>query len=348
MNRDDQFKVNSSHNENYWDKDPASKETRTVDSSDTRKDGFKQCDTNPSNTRSQDESDGLKKRDCLEGQNNGWGSTGNGFDNKDGQKKKSGVRRGTFDSSEDESPKPEAQNGFGDFNGFGETRNEPSFKKYKSDDNNNNNGQYEIFFGELNFDATEDDVREHFSKCGNINQVKLLARPDGKSRGRGFVKFGDEASMKKALDLHDTEMMGRRIVVEIPSNPSGKRGGGPGNNQNFNNRDPPSGEESSSVVVRNLPFKIHEDEIKELFEDCGSIRGVKVMRNENGDSKGFGFVDFHSVEDARKALNKSGAQLQGRSINVVFSTPKGGNRGSGEGRGGRGRGGFDPKPQMSW
>ena len=43
--------------------------------------------------------------------------------------------------------------------------------------------------------------------------VKLLKRPDGKSKGRGFVKFYDYEGMENALELDGSEMMGRNIVV---------------------------------------------------------------------------------------------------------------------------------------
>jgi RNA recognition motif-containing protein len=43
--------------------------------------------------------------------------------------------------------------------------------------------------------------------------VKLLKRHDGKSKGRGFVKFYEQEAMDNALKLDGSEMMGRHIVV---------------------------------------------------------------------------------------------------------------------------------------
>ena len=68
----------------------------------------------------------------------------------------------------------------------------------------------------MNFDTTEEDLNKYFSKCGEITDVKLLKRPDGKSRGRGFIKFTTKQAAEKALKLHDSEFMGRRIVVNMP------------------------------------------------------------------------------------------------------------------------------------
>lgn len=51
-----------------------------------------------------------------------------------------------------------------------------------------------------------------------MTQIKLLRRGDGRSRGRGFIKFASKKALNKALELHDSQFMGRRIVVEEPQN----------------------------------------------------------------------------------------------------------------------------------
>lgn len=65
--------------------------------------------------------------------------------------------------------------------------------------------EHEIFFGEMNLDITEEELKEFFSKCGKVNQIKLLTSYDGVSRGRGFVKFSTKSALNKALQLNATE-----------------------------------------------------------------------------------------------------------------------------------------------
>lgn len=48
--------------------------------------------------------------------------------------------------------------------------------------------------------------------------MKLIYRPDGRSRGRGFLKFSSAEAVENALTLNNSQMMGRRIVVEKPRN----------------------------------------------------------------------------------------------------------------------------------
>lgn len=73
---------------------------------------------------------------------------------------------------------------------------------------------------------------------------------------------------------------------------------------------------------------------------------------ETGRPKGFGYVTFSSIDEARAAMSQNGYELEGRAIRLDYSTPRpdrgagggfggrGGGRGGGGRGGGRGRGGF--------
>lgn len=161
---------------------------------------------------------------------------------------------------------------------------------------------------------------------------------DGRPRGKAFIKFETTEDMNKAIELNDTQLNGRTINVE-QTRPR----------ENFNERQnngPANTAESQNIIVRNLPFSVDEDSLRDAFNDCGEIKGVRIMKNEEGRSKGFGFVDFQSVDAAKRAVKKSGLDIQGREVNVEFSLPRGpggyqgGNRGGNRGGFGGYRGGF--------
>ena len=59
-----------------------------------------------------------------------------------------------------------------------------------------------------------------------------------------------------------------------------------------------------------------------MFETCGSIKRVRIIKNDEGNSKGFGFVDFYEVDSAKNAMKKSGEHHSGREIHVDFSIPR--------------------------
>lgn len=59
-----------------------------------------------------------------------------------------------------------------------------------------------------------------------------------------------------------------------------------------------------------------------MFDPCGSIKRVRIITNEDGRSKGFGFVDFYDVDSAKNAIKKSGEKHSGREIHVDYSIPR--------------------------
>lgn len=100
---------------------------------------------------------------------------------------------------------------------------------------------------------------------------------------------------------------------------------------------------SDTLFVANVAFEATEDIIGEAFGAHGTVLSVRLPTDmESGQPKGYGYVQFGSIEDATTALEQmSGAAIEGRPIRLDFAGPRpdrnGGDRG---GRGG-GRGGFD-------
>ncbi|CAB4011636.1 RNA binding fox-1 homolog 2-like isoform X6 [Paramuricea clavata] len=111
---------------------------------------------------------------------------------------------------------------------------------------------------------------------------------------------------------------------------------------------------SKRLHVTNLPFRIRDSDLQEMFGKYGEIIEAEIVYNERG-SKGFGFVTMAQAADAMKARdNLNGTVIDGRKIEVNNATPRPkrgpmsaqSNRGSFHGyrgmRGGRrGRGGMD-------
>ena len=81
---------------------------------------------------------------------------------------------------------------------------------------------------------------------------------------------------------------------------------------------------SKNLFVGSLSWNVDEDWLAREFEGFGEITGVRIMtRPEDGKSKGFGFVEFADVESATAALDaKQNAEVDGRNLNIDFSTPR--------------------------
>lgn len=104
---------------------------------------------------------------------------------------------------------------------------------------------------------------------------------------------------------------------------------------------------AKKLFVGNLPFSITEAALTEKFSACGSVESAKIVTDrDTGRSKGFGFVEMSTDEEAAQAISKlNNAELDGRAISVSEARPQaprtGGGGGAGRGHGGGGgRGGY--------
>jgi hypothetical protein len=111
----------------------------------------------------------------------------------------------------------------------------------------------------------------------------------------------------------------------------------------------PGGTMGKKLYVGNLPYSVDDSTLQQEFGKFGSVSSAKVITDrETGRSKGFGFVEMDSDDEANTAIEKmNGFSIGGRAINVSEARPQapregggGGRGGFGGGRGGGGRGGF--------
>lgn len=75
---------------------------------------------------------------------------------------------------------------------------------------------------------------------------------------------------------------------------------------------------SSKLYVGNLSFKTTEEELGDFFGAAGTVASVKIITDrETGRSRGFGFVEMSSPEEAQAAVDQfNGADHQGRNLKV--------------------------------
>lgn len=97
------------------------------------------------------------------------------------------------------------------------------------------------------------------------------------------------------------------------------------------------------LYVGNLPFTATDDSLMDMFQQVGQVESAKVITDrDTGRSKGFGFVEMSTDQEAEQAITKfNGVDFEGRSLTVNEARPMAPREGGGGGRGpggGRGRG----------
>ena len=112
---------------------------------------------------------------------------------------------------------------------------------------------------------------------------------------------------------------------------------------------------ATKLYVGNLPFQTTSDELRDHFAQAGSVESASVVEDRmTGRSRGFGFVEMATPEEAAAAIEQlNGKDFGGRNLTVNEARPRtdrgpgggggyggGGNRGGGGGYGGGGGGGY--------
>ena len=127
-----------------------------------------------------------------------------------------------------------------------------------------------------------------FIKFGDVRSSKLMIDIMGESKGFGFISYyrWDDA-LKAKDDLNDIELLGKNLKI------------------NFLEKGRRHVVKKNNIYVKEIPKKnFSEKELTELFSKFGKINSAIVLKDEKGESKGFGFVCFEKPEDAEKAKNE--------------------------------------------
>jgi len=93
----------------------------------------------------------------------------------------------------------------------------------------------------------------------------------------------------------------------------------------------------AKLYVGNLPYTTADADLESLFSQAGSVKSAQVIRDrESGRSKGFGFVEMSSSDEANAAINMfHGKDFNGRPLTVNLARPREERSGGGGGfRGG--------------
>ena len=88
-----------------------------------------------------------------------------------------------------------------------------------------------IYVGNMNFNFKDEDLSNLFTPFGNVGSAKIIIdRESGRSKGFGFVDMeNDEEALKAIAALHESEVMGRKLIVNQARPQEKKPGGGFGN-----------------------------------------------------------------------------------------------------------------------
>ncbi|TYI28120.1 hypothetical protein ES332_A05G221700v1 [Gossypium tomentosum] len=151
-------------------------------------------------------------------------------------------------------------------------------------------GTANIFIKNLDKSIDHKALHDTFSSFGNILSCKIATDSFGQSKGYGFVQFDNEESAQNAIDKLNGMLINDKQVYVGPFLRKQERDSALDKTK-FNN-----------VFVKNLSESTTDEDLKTIFGEYGDITSVVVMRDADGTSKGFGFVNFEHADAAAKAV----------------------------------------------
>ncbi|KAK7155672.1 hypothetical protein R3I93_010350 [Phoxinus phoxinus] len=160
-----------------------------------------------------------------------------------------------------------------------------------------------LFVKNINFNTSEETLHETFSKCGVVKSCTISKKRDkaGKmlSMGYGFVQYKTPKAAQKAMrkmqhcTVDEHQLMLKISEREVKSGvPEAKR-----------KKQTSRKQRTSKILVRNIPFQATVKELRELFCTFGELKTVRLPKKGiGGTHRGFGFIDFLTKQDAKKAF----------------------------------------------
>lgn len=168
-----------------------------------------------------------------------------------------------------------------------------------------------LYIKNLDTEVTQEQFTELFSKFGNVTSALVATDEEGKSKGFGFVNFERHEEAQQAVDeLHDTEINGKKLFV-TRAQKKAEREEELRRSYEQAKLEKLSKYQGVNLYIKNLEDDFDDEKLRAEFEPFGTITSCKVMRDEKGTSKGFGFVCFSSPDEATKAVAEMNNKMIG-------------------------------------
>ncbi|KAF5786968.1 hypothetical protein HanRHA438_Chr10g0460061 [Helianthus annuus] len=151
-------------------------------------------------------------------------------------------------------------------------------------------GSGNIFIKNLDKAIDQKALHDTFSTFGNILSCKIATDSTGQSKGYGFVQYDSEESAQQAIEKLNGMLLNDKQVYVGPFLRKQER------------EQAVDKAKFTNVFVKNLSESTTDDDLTKAFSEYGTITSAVVMKDADGKSKGFGFVNFENADDAAKAV----------------------------------------------
>ncbi|KAI8093710.1 uncharacterized protein BX664DRAFT_112921 [Halteromyces radiatus] len=162
-----------------------------------------------------------------------------------------------------------------------------------------------LFVGGLNWDTTDESMKEYFSKFGPVASCMVMRDTmTGQSRGFGFLTMENVEDVDKVLEVEEHHLDGKKIDPKraVPKTDQ---------------------ERCEKIFVGGISPEVNQDEFKEFFQKFGPIAEATLMVDrQTGRPRGFGFVTFEDAQSVDNALEAKDLVIKDRQVEIKRAMPK--------------------------
>lgn len=156
----------------------------------------------------------------------------------------------------------------------------------------------------------EDTLRDLFVEFGDITSIHVAIGEEGTPKGFAFINYASPEMAKRAVDEMNTKEIGGKPITVCPAQKKSVREAELRNKYEVLRNERMQKYQGINLYVKNLADDIDDDRLRTEFSPFGTITSCKIMCDDKGFTRGFGFVCFTQPEEATKAVT----ELNGRMI----------------------------------
>ncbi|KAI8399405.1 Eukaryotic RNA Recognition Motif (RRM) profile [Nakaseomyces glabratus] len=153
-----------------------------------------------------------------------------------------------------------------------------------------------MFIGGLNWETTEDGLRDYFSKYGKVEELKIMKDPaTGRSRGFGFLTFESASSVDEVVKTQ--HILDGKVIDPKRAIPREEQ------------------DKTGKIFVGGIGPDVRPKEFEEFFAQWGTIIDAQLMLDKDtGRSRGFGFITYDTPDAVDKVCQNKFIDFKGRKL----------------------------------
>jgi polyadenylate-binding protein len=195
----------------------------------------------------------------------------------------------------------------------------------RSDRSADKDGKFSnIYVKNIPEDVEDEELKKLFETVGETTSVAIMRDEEGKRKGFGFINYDDPDAAFAAVDSYDGHAIREeKFLVVCRAQKKAEREAELRAKFDQERKERAEKFAGANLYLKNLSDTVDDAQLREFFNEFGTIISCKIMRDPAGASRGSGFVAFSSPEEATRAVTEmNGKMVKGKPLYVALAQRK--------------------------